>query len=148
MVYGIGTVALITAVLITIDWKTDWLTQPQARSVARLLKEIKWCAKFTGDSEISSKLGSMTISGIFELPGAGGNPGNSETRNGKFFGWGNRTILSADFFSREPGSQIRTLLHESYHAATEDWTETYTYGYSLKKFAKIECCLRYRRVIK
>jgi hypothetical protein len=79
-------------------------------------------------------LDKLNITGIFEK-GKMEDDSRSETRNGRYFGLErNRTILSADFFERnDEGSQLETLLHESYHAATEDWSEDISYKYADKK---------------
>jgi hypothetical protein len=39
-------------------------------------------------------------------------------------------------------SEYLTLLHESYHAGTEDWTEDFSYQYADEKLAKLRCCLK------
>jgi RHS repeat-associated protein len=136
---GAGVVAAGILVAVMPDWGTDWLSDAQAQQVNSMTQKLLKCANSTGDTAIVSNLESMTITAIFE-PGKMEDDSTSETRNGRFFGWSNRTILSADFFQRDCASQMRPLLHESYHAGTEDWTESKSYDYADKSFDKLKKC--------
>lgn len=132
----VGVVAVGILIVVLPDWGTDWLSDDQAQRVNVMTQELLEAGIRAGDTEVVRNLQSMTVTGIFE-------PGwieddNSETRNGRLFGWSSRTILSADFFQRDRPSQMRTLLHESYHAGTEDWTEDKAYNYGGDKFAKLK----------
>ena len=124
---GAGVVAVGIAAAALPDWAAISLTADQQALVDGLIADIN---KF-GDAEIRKRMSAVTVTGIFK-PGWGVQDGPcSETRKGRFFGLNaTRTILSNDFFARSRESQLRTLLHESYHAATGDFTEVSSYPYA------------------
>jgi RHS repeat-associated protein len=137
-----GGIALTIAVIVLPDWDANSLSASQANKLAALVKALKTCA----DSTAAGYLDAMTVTGIFK---PGSTAGTSVTRNGRFFGWGNRTILSPDYFSGASVEyQLTTLLHESYHAGTEDWTEKFSYTYSLDMLEKMKCCLQENGILK
>lgn len=122
------------------DWGTDSLDRFDQAWVNMLINQMCQCFKKVGDNKACDCLKGMTIVGIFER-GKMPTDDISETRNGRCFGYGNRTILSADFFDRPRKEQYITLLHESYHSCTEDWTEDKSYDYANDKYNEIEACL-------
>jgi hypothetical protein len=126
-----------------VDWGTDYLTHAQAQQVQGELAMLVQAAQTANDPEVIRNLKAMSIRGVFER-GKMSEDGTSETRNGKFFGYSNRTILSADYFTRNRESRLTTLLHESYHAGTEDWSEDRSYGYGVRKYAALRCAHFYR----
>jgi RHS repeat-associated protein len=121
---------------LNIDWGTDYLTSSQRTYVTNMIKMLRDRAIAVGDYEVVRNLDKMKVDGMFER-GKMESDDISETRNGKFFGYGNRTILSADFFDKDGAYQQRTLLHESYHSGTEDWTEDKSYDYAEDKYNEL-----------
>jgi L-lysine 2,3-aminomutase len=114
------------------DSNTNWLSNEQATIIYNMLNELKRCLKNSCvEKNIIANLDAMHISTIFEKGAIEEGDDTSETRNGILGGIGSRVILSADFFDRSDcRSQITTLIHESYHAGTEDWTERKSYQYA------------------
>ena len=98
-------------------------------------------AEELGNPLAVSYLRSMYIVGQFE-PGEGETEDTSMTRNGYHpwsFGYGNRTILSEDYFDRPLDSQLETLLHESHHAGTDlEDTEEEAYRYADQLLTEIK----------
>jgi RHS repeat-associated protein len=139
--------AVITLAVVLPDWDADALTPSQANRVSRLIASLKRCAGHASDASVVSNLNAMTVTGIFETGEPDGTDDVSMTRNGRFFGWSNRTILASDFFRRDTEDQLRVLLHESYHAGTEDWTESRSYVYAQDSLDEMKCCLQGLRVI-
>lgn len=126
--FGAGVAAGVTLGAALPDWAATSLTGAEQTQVDSLIADIK---QF-GDQEIVNNISQMTVTGKFK-PGWpwGGDPSVSETRYGRFFGLNStRTILSSNFFCRCRKSQIETLLHESYHAGTRDFTEVKSYDYA------------------
>jgi hypothetical protein len=135
----VGGAAIVTLAVILPDWDARSLTQAESQQVQTLLLALKGCARNISDGEIIAKLEAMTVAGAFKKPKD--NDDAAETRNGRFFGYGNRTLLPSKFFSEDDWLKFNILLHESYHAATEDWTEDHTYTYANEKLEKLRCCL-------
>jgi len=140
--------AAITLAVVLPDWDADGLTAHQSAYVVRLIQALKKCATESKNSNVASYLDKMTITGVFKRGEPDGAEDASETRNGRFFGYGNRTILSRDFFIKDDiSSQLQILLHEAYHASTEDWTENKSYNYAEQSFGDMECCLKKAGII-
>lgn len=112
------------------DWNTRKLTGDEQSYVDGLINEMKNLA--TGENEeIVKYLNNLHVERIFLDMENSEDNSDSETRAGRFAGLGKtRTILRNDFFSDEVDNQIKTLLHEAYHAGTKDWTEELSYDWA------------------
>jgi hypothetical protein len=139
----VAAAAVVTLVAVLPDWDADGLTTDQATLLQTYIATLWNCASDASNTdEIRNNLDAMTVTGIFESGEPDGDNDVSETRNGWFFGYSNRTLLANDFFSRDDvRSRLTTLVHESYHAGTEDWTETRSYDYADEAMRDMKCCL-------
>jgi len=141
----------VAAVVILPDWEANQITQAQADNVKKMIDDIKSCSQSTVDGRMKPYLDAMTITGVFKQNEPDGDNDDSKTKNGQFLGYGNRTILAHYWFTPNFGQSIGykpdkfrvlTLLHESYHAATEDWTESQAPNYAASIYDEIKCCLK------
>ena len=140
---GVGTVAAIGGGLYLVDWGTHGLSTAQQSTVNGTIQMLKAAARELGDNEMLRNLEAMTVTAQFNNnkfdPDPDG-PSISQTRRGRLCGLnGTRSILSAEFFETNIERQLRTLLHESYHAGTGDLTETENRaeGYAAGKLGRV-----------
>lgn len=135
----VGGGAIAVAVIVLPDWDAQNLNSAEAQKVNKLLDAIKSCAKDAEDPPMCKNLGALNPTGRFKKPSD--NDDSAVTRNGRFFGYGNRTILPSKVDSMDDCTLANVLIHESYHAGTEDWTENKSYDYADEKLKKIKRCL-------
>ena len=142
IIAGIGALVLIAAALIYSlpDYGARGFTRAEATHVRNAIRNLRAAATAAGDQQVLSNLSSMTVIGAFRPTPGGLEDDISETRLGRFFSYGSRTILRPDFFTKSSTmeSQYKTLLHESYHAGSRDMSENKSYDYADDKFEKLK----------